>query len=125
MSRGAALHDIEDVHTFVARIADSAIKGKGGYHKTPDARDDLINWLTVCAVELAAIYRPGESPSFEAYAGFVLRRRVIDWLRKEGGDRRSKTPRPRSESLEETHESEPAFATEGFDREVLTRVALP
>jgi DNA-directed RNA polymerase specialized sigma24 family protein len=57
---------------------------KSRFSLTPAERDDLLAYLLSTAWELSRRYEPG-GITFSTYAGTTLKRRAIDWLRKERG----------------------------------------
>jgi hypothetical protein len=112
---------VENVDAFCQRVLDSALDGNGGFLRA-DQREEALGFLVLMTVELARRYRPGPV-SFERYAGFLLRRRLVDWYRMTLGDSRTKQPRPQQVALEDAPEA--ALVTvASFEEEVLNRVAL-
>src|SRR5512144_1257928 len=102
LSRKLALHDVEDVEAFCIGI----FKAKAG--EIPDRdHEDAIAYLIETAWELSVEYRTG-GMAFSAYATYTLKRRLVDWQRRQYGRTRWSSPsyvyeRPRPHFLPLEH----------------------
>jgi hypothetical protein len=124
MSRAETLHDVENVEAFCSRLLSAALDSNGGYLR-PDQREEAQQYLVVTAYELGRGFRPG-TVTFERYASFLLKRRLVDWYRQTLGDSRARR-RPRSVPLDTfaTEDVLPVALTVGsHEDEVLMRVAI-
>ena len=73
------LHDVDDAERFTR-----AIVTRSGLTLSFHDREDLGAYLVETCWELSLRYQAG-GPSFSTYAGTILRRRAVDWVRQRDG----------------------------------------
>src|SRR5438132_3110894 len=73
------LHDIRDVEGFCGRIIDRA-----RLELSHQDNEDLWAYLIETTWELSLRFEPGDL-KFSTYATHTLRRRLVDWQRRDGG----------------------------------------
>lgn len=71
------LHDIHDVEGFCTTIANGRLR-----QYAPWRQEDLIAYLITEAWELSTRYTPESTIPFSTYVGITLRKRIIDWIRR-------------------------------------------
>jgi len=88
------LHDVRDPEALCHSVLKSVIGSNGGHFSAAD-REDVMQYLRTVIWRLSERYKPGRSRiSFSTYASYILRRRMVDWYRKQLVDTRYSTRAP-------------------------------
>lgn len=107
------LHDVKDVVGVCKSLLQRA--ESRGWTPTDEQYEDALGHLLVEAVSMAAEYDPTKGISFSTYLGRFLPGRLVDWNRKEGGDRRNITQRPEHVPFDPVDDAHTAASFSGDD----------
>lgn len=126
-----SLHDVDDIEAHCRATIKRALGRNGGYLREQE-HTELLDFLLETAMRLADRYDPRKGKlSFSSFCGQICQRRTVDWYRKEFGDSRYGTTRPRLVSLDATAATTGRSIAEvigttfdGHLEEVLTRVSF-